>query len=308
MVDILPTRQNVLNAPTAPLNQPARKNGVAINDSYVSNNVRFPMPPQTGVAGFTFPSDLVTNNRNYYTQIQFVKYQRPSVFVAPFLMPLGGVSLPLPKKINDTVTVIWEAVDGGAVAAGIEAYNATGSTVDALATAGAAAALRAGSNIGAFLPNTRSFAGNIGLGALGAASQSGTPQILGALGYAINPFLTMLFKTSNFKEHSLQWTFTPNSQDESDNLAAIINYFKFNMLPSYAGLFLEYPNIALIQLYPDDQFTFKFKPCAITAVSVDYSGGGNPSFFRNGAPTIVNLSVQLKEIELWTQNDYTLGI
>jgi hypothetical protein len=175
------------------------------------------------------------------------------------------------------------------------------------AALGGAFALQGIQNIGSFLPNTRSFLGNVGLNALQTAAQA-TPQALGALGFAINPFLTMLFKTSNFKEHNLQWTFTPNSQDESNDLVAIINYFKYNMLPNYQGLFLEYPNIVLIQLNPVSEFTFNFKPCAISAVSVDYSGGGTPSFFRDGSPTVVNLSLQLKEIELWTQNDYTVGL
>jgi hypothetical protein len=80
------------------------------------------------------------------------------------------------------------------------------------------------------------------------------------------------------------------------------------MLPSYNGPFLKYPNLALIQLRPEDMYTFKFKPCAVSAVSVDYSGGGSPSFFKNGAPTVVNVAIQLKEVELWTQNDYSLGI
>jgi hypothetical protein len=150
---------------------------------------------------------------------------------------------------------------------------------------------------------------NLASTVVGAATNPQNIAIgLSSIGFAINPFLTMLFKSGNFKEHTLQWTFTPNNEQESLKLAAIINYFKFNMLPSYSGPFLKYPNLALVKLLPHDEFTFKFKPCAVSAVSVDYSGGGGPSFFRNGAPTIVNLAVQLKEIELWTQNDYLMGI
>ena len=78
------------------------------------------------------------------------------------------------------------------------------------------------------------------------------------------------------------------------------------MLPSTAlgSLLLNYPNIAILRLYPNDFFTYRFKPCAIAAVSVDYSGGGQPSFFENGAPTVINFTLQLKEIELWMQEDF----
>jgi hypothetical protein len=60
--DILP--QSVVDA----LPQ-RRSTAVSINDSYINHNVRFPMPPKTGVGGFAFPSDLITGNRNYFTQL-----------------------------------------------------------------------------------------------------------------------------------------------------------------------------------------------------------------------------------------------
>ena len=118
----------------------------------------------------------------------------------------------------------------------------------------------------------------------------------------------MLFKSGQFKEHTLSWTFTPHSEAESTNLVDIIQYFKFNMLPSYngftGGLLLNYPNIAIPRLYPNNFFTYRFKPCAVASLNVDYSGAGQPSFFENGAPTVINLTMHLKEIELWMQEDF----
>jgi len=40
-------------------------------------------------------------------------------------------------------------------------------------------------------------------------------------------------------------------------------------------------------------------------VQVDYNGSGTPSFFKSGAPTIINLTLQLKEIQLWTSEEIT---
>ena len=51
----------------------------------------------------------------------------------------------------------------------------------------------------------------------------------------------------------------------------------------------------------------KFRPCAVNGVSVDYTGAGVPSFFKNGAPTVINLTLQLTEIQLWDQTNYTGG-
>jgi len=284
---------NILGAPTT-------------NKSYISNP-KFPVPPRTGNLSYMFPNDLVTDNRAFFTQIQFVEYQRSSVFKSPFLMPLGGISLPLPKKINDTQTVTWESIEGGPVAAFIESQAQGASATETAYNVAVSAGAAAGATIAGYLPYRNNLS-SVAINTLASGAPGAAQQGLGYFGIAVNPFLTMLFKSGNFKEHSLQWTFTPENEQESLKLAAIINYFKFNMLPSYAGPFLNYPNIALVQLYPNDMFTFKFKPCAVSAVSVDYSGGGTPSFFRNGAPTIVNLAIQLKEIELWTQNDYLMGI
>ena len=50
-------------------------------------------------------------------------------------------------------------------------------------------------------------------------------------------------------------------------------------------------------------YLFKLKPCAIIAVQVDYTGAGQPSFFKSGAPTIVNLTLQLKEYQLQSAQD-----
>jgi hypothetical protein len=55
-----------------------------------------------------------------------------------------------------------------------------------------------------------------------------------------------------------------------------------------------------------DEMGMHFKNCAIISVQVDFTGAGAPSFFRGtNRPTVVNLTLQLKEIQLWDQTDYT---
>lgn len=59
--------------------------------------------------------------------------------------------------------------------------------------------------------------------------------------------------------------------------------------------------------FKPDKYLFKFQPCAIISVAIDHTAGGTPSFFKNGAPTVVGLSLKLKEIALWTQDNYQGG-
>jgi hypothetical protein len=75
---------------------------------------------------------------------------------------------------------------------------------------------------------------------------------------------------------------------------------------SGAGLFFSYPSMVIVSLYPSSEFLYRFKPCIIKSVNVNYAAGNNPSFFkRTNAPTAMTLSIQLQEIEYWTNNDYT---
>jgi hypothetical protein len=225
-----------------------------------------PLPPNTVKNRFSFPDDLVTGGRNYYTSINFMDYRSQTTLgsivssLSSSYVPSGSVILPIPKKLNDIQTVIWNEVEGTSLG---------GSVLQNILNAGSTA-------VGPFT------------------------------GISLNPLLWMTFKNPSFKEHTLQWSFAPNNEAESGTVRDIVNFFKYNMLPAerVGGVFYDYPSIAMIKFHPSSEFTFRFKPCAIISAQIDYTGAGGPSFFKNGAPTVVNLSIQLKEIELWSKNNY----
>jgi hypothetical protein len=239
-------------------------------------NSNIPLPPSTRSQNFSFPGDLVTGGRNFYTSLYFMDYLSTQLLgglmssLQGSYRPSGSVILPVPKKLNDVQSVIWDQISVTSLAAGAVAGSASG---------GLSAVM----------------------GALSSAGSAIGPQV----GGAVNPLLYMTFKSPTFKEHTLTWTLTPSNQNESNTLRDIINYIKFNMLPKKAlmGLMYQYPSIVFVSL-SNSSYTFKFQPCAVTSVQVDYTGAGGPSFFRNGAPTNVNLTIQLKEIELWTKDNY----
>ena len=258
-----------------------------------------PTKPKTNLDYYSFPNDLVSDGRQFCMDIQFMDYD-PSLTtvglfatsLAPYFpsaayKPSGGITLPIPKKLNDIQTVVWQATSATQV----------GTTVASLAAG---------------------FAGRLG-GLTGAAANLvGTgADLVGALvpgGLAVNPHLFMLFQSPTFKEYTLSWSLAPKNEQESLTLAKIIDYFKFNMLPAKAGggdltsgMLLNYPSIAMIKMYPNDLFTFRFKPCAVKSVQVDYTGSGSPSFFkRTGAPTMVNFTILIQEIQYNIKDNYYL--
>jgi hypothetical protein len=244
----------------------------------------FPRPPTSGriATNLQFPDDLLADGRNFFTQIQMVPYDWK--LIEPLFTgettsadPVGGVVLPIPTKLNNTQVVHWEEVS--------------------LMSQGAALA---SSVIGNLFSSRLRTLNQIQQGA--ALAGSGISVLTG---YQLNPMLFMMFKQPGFREFTLTWTLSPNNARESEAIVRIEEYLRINSLPTVeaGGLLYGYPNIAMVKLFPNNKYTIRFKPCAIMAVSSDLTPQG-PSFFKNGAPTLVNFTLHIKEIDLWTQNNF----
>ena len=241
----------------------------------------FPTKPgsDNNNGGLTFPKDLVNGSREFYTSISFVTYASP---LATTLGGEGGrmgstVTLPIPRRLNDNEVILWEEFSG---------------KDDAMRLASQGASMIGGKS------------GKIA-SALVAGLQTGAPyaSVMTPGGIQINPFQFMMFRRPMFKEHTFTWTLAPNSQEESDNLRSIIKECKRAALPpDMSGLIINYPKLALVSFKPSG-YLYKLKPCVIVAVQVDYTASGQPSFFKSGAPTIVNLTLQLKEYQLQSAQD-----
>lgn len=238
-----------------------------------------PTPPSTAKNRAAFPNDLVADGRNFCTTINFMSYKSLTTLgrtMASSWLSTGSLTLPIPSKLNESQVLIWNEI----------------SQTDL--------AIHAGSKMAGLL-------GNIGqkvAGRLADVASSLSSLISVQEGMSINPHMWLQFKSPSFKEFTLTWSLIPNNEAESNTIVDIIDTFKFNSLPTESFLLYGYPNVVIIKFYPNDKFTFKIRPCVITSVSVDYTGAGSPSFFKSGAPTVVNFSVHLKEIELWSQNNY----
>ena len=243
---------------------------------------RIPTPAaSTSQTFLTFPNDLVTVSRNFYMAFGLCTYSAQSVLSGAQLIPTTTISLPIPIKLNDQTTINWEQASLTSLGVGVAA-------------------------------NIINSLGNVGkkiTSVLKSASDAAS-AVSGALtGKAPNPFMVMLFKSQNFKEHTFQWILSPNNQKEAQDLQSIIEYFKAALLPkeSFGGLTLDYPLIAQIAINlpqsSGNSYLYKFKPSAIVSFMADWTAGPNPAFHTDGAPAIVSITMQIKEIELWFRTD-----
>jgi hypothetical protein len=270
----------------------------------------------TGVGAFSlggdsvFPQDL--ENYPHYITFEFSEYQRRSIFDRAFFSGVGSIRLPIPANLVDQQSVTYgEEGSSPLVGAGIEAGLHYGGAAGGAAAAigGGALSGAAGAAISGALGRIGGTLGRITGGAIsGVAGQS--PQALQMFGLAVNPFLTVLFKSPTFKRHSFAWRLSPNDPKESTLLNNVLTKFKYHMLPARAaytaGAILKYPDICNVRLMPNDKWLYKFKPCVVESISVNYVPNGNPAFYNETkAPTEVQFTVNLMEIEYWLKEDFT---
>lgn len=128
----------------------------------------------------------------------------------------------------------------------------------------------------------------------------------------VNPHLVNQFVGMGFKNHSLFFTLIAKNRQESENIAGIVEFFKYYSAPDFADLrtftipstFQIAYNDTAIQSNTTslNQFLPKFNSaCYLTDMQVLYNGGGQPQFFVSGAPVEVQLSLNFRETEITTR-------
>ena len=252
-----------------------------------------------------FPSDLIQptaggEGRNFFMGFSFMKYEKRSINDSPFLRSEGTVRLPIPDGIRDNLSVSYNTASlTPMVGAALESFQGS----EAVSTIGALPATLLGGLTGAAVGLVQGAADS------SPDARTGLQAAQAYFGLAVNPYQTVLFEKPEFKTHNFSWKLMPRDEDESNRARNIFRTFQFHASPGVAGgsgLFFSYPSMAIISLYPSSEFLYRFKPCVIKSVNVNYAAGHNPSFFkRTNAPTAMTLSIQLQEIEYWTNNDYS---
>ena len=248
-----------------------------------------------------FPADL-TSISKHYISFRFQAYQKRSINNAPFLRSEGTIRLPIPDNLKDNTEVTYNKTSLNPIVGASLELAASGNIADiqnvTAATAGAAAQ-QTGTAVGAtFLANRTGNAGAI-VNSLKAFS-----------GITQNPYQTFLFENPQFKTHSFTWKLIPSNAAESEKIKNIIRTFQFHMLPGVlggAGILFSFPSMVTVSLFPSSNYLYRFKPCVIDKVNIDYSPGGesSPSFYRGtNAPTAVSIKIDFQEIEYWTNNDF----
>ena len=234
--------------------------------------------------------------------------------------PKYQIILPIPQQLSDISAIDW--TDGKLNP--IEAYGlaATASIIKE-GKGGVLNAVDAGGQIiqqifdtasGAFKDEgvKNAIIAALSGAAVGSLGGTVTPsQIVSrATGQVFNPNLELLFNGVNLRVFPFTFEFFPRNKGEADEVKLILRRLKYSMLPEKggaAGIFISAPYIFQLEYMKGRNkhpFLNRFKPMALTNMSVNYTGSNTYSTFYDGSPTHIKVQLLFKELNPIYKEDY----
>ena len=229
------------------------------------------------------------------------------------------IELPIPQQISDSTSVSWgqdsmnilQAAAAG-IAQGITDSKGPGDFANKMQTV-----MNSLDFTGVSEDTVRSIktalAGKA-VDTLGANVNANS--LLGrATGQILNSNLELLFQGVTLRSFPFNITFSPRSQPESQRVKDIIRALKTSMAPKRGdnafgmngGIFLNPPDLFLIRYLSngkDHPFLNAFKPCALTNMSVNYTGAGTYATYGDSTPVNIKVSLMFKETNPVYAEDY----
>jgi len=136
-------------------------------------------------------------------------------------------------------------------------------------------------------------------------------QILARTGGKIlNPNMELLFNNVTLRTFRFSFKMTPRDDIEALQVKSIIRSLKRNMAAKTveaSNLFLDTPNIFELQYRKGNKphpFLHRFKQCALSDMSVNYTGENVYATYNDGSPISVILNLTFKELVPIYQSDY----
>lgn len=156
------------------------------------------------------------------------------------------------------------------------------------------------------------------LGSFGS-NVSATSLLSRTSGQVLNPNLELLFSGVNLRGFDFQYDLSPRDSKESGVIKEIIRTLKRAMAAKTraasdapgVGLFVSAPDVFEISYKSggkDHPFLNRFKPCALTGMSIDYAGGGSYATYPDATPVNMVMSLSFKELNPIYEEDYDEGI
>ena len=227
---------------------------------------------------------------------------------------LRSIILPLPKAISDGQGASWgddsiNALTAAATSGAVEVIKQNDKNIlDVAATL----AEKFGKELEDQTTRDAMSTGAIALGINALTGQEGNINNLvsRATGNIVNPNVELLFNGVQLRGgFNFVYDLIPRNQTESESIKNIIRTFKQQMLPNKrsTGFFIKAPNVFRLKYMRGGKvhpFLNLFKICALTNMSVDYSGSGTYASYHDATPVHMVLNLQFQELSPIYAEDY----
>ena len=234
------------------------------------------------------------------------------------ISPQFYITLPIPQNITDSTSVTWGedtvnplAVAGVGVAAGVLKDPAGGVTAMMEAIKGTFKNIDQNT-----LTSLNTYVAAQAVSALGA-NVSAQGLLTRSTGQVLNSNLELLFQGVNLRSFPFTFEFAPRSEAEAYQVKQIIRTFKQSMSPrnggagsgtnTNAGLFVSSPKVFQLEYKSGNNshpFLNVFKPCALSDISINYTGSNTYTTYADGTPVHITMSLTFKEINPVYFEDY----
>tara|TARA_B100000427_G_scaffold20848_1_gene15875 strand:+ start:10521 stop:11729 length:1209 start_codon:yes stop_codon:yes gene_type:complete len=232
------------------------------------------------------------------------------------------VELPIPKQVNDGNAVTWNAnsmnmftLAGLNFASGLmdkplKSLNEAQEMLNNMIRTSDLEGI--GTNSKTIQDTIRASIAGVAINQFGANVTPNTVMSR-ALGKILNSNKELLFDGVTLREFKFDFTFTPRSVDEGFRAKQIIRQLKRSMAPKTGvesggrGLYLSSPDLFLLRYLSggeDHPFLNSFKACALTNLSVNYTGAGTYSTYGDSTPVHMKVSMVFKETNPIYDEDY----
>lgn len=132
-----------------------------------------------------------------------------------------------------------------------------------------------------------------------------------AVGAVPNPFLTAVYRGTDFRSFSFSFNLFPHNEEECELIMQIIQSFREAALPKaqtnyIRSIPLEF-DIAYMFGSKVNTYIHRFKPSVCTGIDLNYTGNGSWTVMRNAMPASIILNLKFSEIEIVTRGDVEKG-
>ena len=230
------------------------------------------------------------------------------------------ITLPIPQDVNDSNVVTWgdDNMNIFQIAAVDAAAGLIGNSKESFENAKAVLDAGIGRSIGEALGKdtgkaiTRAIAGEA-IDKLGANIRPNS--VLGrSTGMILNSNLELLFSGVTLRTFPFSINFSPRNKYESDMVVSIIKALKSSMAAKknasqgQGGIFLRAPDVFQL-MYVDSSgrqhpFLNRFKDCALTAMTVNYTNSGTYATYNDSTPVSIRMNLTFKELNPIYFEDY----